>query len=233
MARREGLEPPTFWSVARCSIQLSYRRSQGKRILPQVALCFKARPPFCLPRLNDAEGKKGPGRRSGLVRSMLRCRNKEEMWTRFSKSRICASATETTWRWTTSVFRSPAARSSGSSGPNGAGKTTTIRMIMRIIASDSGTVLLDGVPVDDDRRRIIGYLPEERGLYKKMKVLEHLVFLGTIRGLRPGEAKKREPRRGSSDSSSTSGRPTRWRICRRGCSRRSSSSAPSSTSRRC
>jgi ABC-2 type transport system ATP-binding protein len=76
-------------------------------------------------------------------------------------------------------------------GPNGAGKTTTIRMIMRIISADSGSVLLDGLPVDDDRRRIIGYLPEERGLYKKMKVLEHLIFLGTIRGLRPGEAKKR------------------------------------------
>jgi ABC-2 type transport system ATP-binding protein len=76
-------------------------------------------------------------------------------------------------------------------GPNGAGKTTTIRMIMRIIAIDSGTVLLDGQPIDDDRRRVIGYLPEERGLYKKMKVLEHLVYLGTIRGIRPGEAKKR------------------------------------------
>ncbi len=76
-------------------------------------------------------------------------------------------------------------------GPNGAGKTTTIRMVMRIIAADSGTVLLDGLPVNDDRRRIIGYLPEERGLYKKMKVLEHLVYLGTIRGIRPGEARKR------------------------------------------
>jgi ABC-2 type transport system ATP-binding protein len=76
-------------------------------------------------------------------------------------------------------------------GPNGAGKSTTIRMIMRIIMADSGRILLDGQPVDDDRRRLIGYLPEERGLYKKMKVLEHLVYLGTIRGLKPGEAKKR------------------------------------------
>jgi len=76
-------------------------------------------------------------------------------------------------------------------GPNGAGKTTTIRMIMRIIMADEGEIRLDGVPIDDDRRRLIGYLPEERGLYKKMKVLEHLIFLGTIRGLRPGEAKKR------------------------------------------
>jgi len=76
-------------------------------------------------------------------------------------------------------------------GPNGAGKSTTIRMIMRIIMADEGTITLDGQPVDDDRRRLIGYLPEERGLYKKMKVLEHLVYLGTIRGIKPGEAKKR------------------------------------------
>ncbi len=76
-------------------------------------------------------------------------------------------------------------------GPNGAGKSTTIRMIMRIISMDSGFIELDGAPVDDDRRRLIGYLPEERGLYRKMKVLEHLVYLGTLRGVSPAEAKRR------------------------------------------
>ena len=88
-------------------------------------------------------------------------------------------------------FNVPRGSVFGLLGPNGAGKSTTIRMIMRIIMADEGRILLDGMPVDDDRRRLIGYLPEERGLYKKMKVLEHLVFLGTIRGLKPGEAKKR------------------------------------------
>ena len=86
-------------------------------------------------------------------------------------------------------------------GPNGAGKSTTIRMIMRIISSDAGSIRLDGEPVDDDRRRLIGYLPEERGLYRKMKVLEHLAYLGTIRGVRPGEAKKRSAA-GSTSSAS-------------------------------
>ena len=76
-------------------------------------------------------------------------------------------------------------------GPNGAGKTTTIRMVMRIILPDAGRVFLDGDPVDDDRRRLIGYLPEERGLYRKMKILDHLVFLGTTRGVPSHEAKKR------------------------------------------
>jgi len=76
-------------------------------------------------------------------------------------------------------------------GPNGAGKTTTIRMVMRIILPDAGQVQLDGEPVNDDRRRRIGYLPEERGLYRKMKVLEHLVFLGTTRGVPAREARRR------------------------------------------
>jgi ABC-2 type transport system ATP-binding protein len=88
-------------------------------------------------------------------------------------------------------FNVPRGSVFGLLGPNGAGKSTTIRMIMRIISLDSGVIKLDGVPIDDERRRLIGYLPEERGLYKKMKVLELLTFLGTIRGLRPGESKRR------------------------------------------
>lgn len=76
-------------------------------------------------------------------------------------------------------------------GPNGAGKSTTIRIIMRILMADSGTVLLEGRELDDERRRTIGYLPEERGLYAKMKVLDQLVYLGNIRGVSRPESKKR------------------------------------------
>jgi ABC-2 type transport system ATP-binding protein len=76
-------------------------------------------------------------------------------------------------------------------GPNGAGKTTTIRMIMRITLPDAGTILLNGVPMDDDARERIGYLPEERGLYRKMKVAEHLAFLAEVRGLARPEARIR------------------------------------------
>lgn len=79
-------------------------------------------------------------------------------------------------------------------GPNGAGKTTTIRMIMRIVLPDTGTILLDGEAVDDLKRERIGYLPEERGLYRKMQVLEHLAFLGEVRGLSRDEARKRAGR---------------------------------------
>lgn len=76
-------------------------------------------------------------------------------------------------------------------GPNGAGKTTTIRMIMRIVLPDAGAVLLEGKPIDEERRKLLGYLPEERGLYRKMRVLEHLTFLGEVRGLPREEASRR------------------------------------------
>ena len=73
-------------------------------------------------------------------------------------------------------------------GPNGAGKTTLIRIINRITAPDSGRVLFDGheiAPADVYR---IGYLPEERGLYKKMKVGEQAIFFARLKGLSRHEA---------------------------------------------
>jgi ABC-2 type transport system ATP-binding protein len=76
-------------------------------------------------------------------------------------------------------------------GPNGAGKTTTIRMIMNITIPDEGKITILGRPSTDAAASAIGYLPEERGLYRKMKVLEHIVFLGEIRGLERATAKKR------------------------------------------
>lgn len=76
-------------------------------------------------------------------------------------------------------------------GPNGAGKTTLIRIINQIIESDEGEVLLNGQPLSPDHIRAIGYLPEERGLYKKMKVGDQLIYLGQLRGLSRKEAAQR------------------------------------------
>lgn len=75
-------------------------------------------------------------------------------------------------------------------GPNGSGKTTTIRMIMGILLPDSGRVQLLGGPPGVHQNDRVGYLPEERGVYRKMKVLEFLVFLGEIRGMGRGRARK-------------------------------------------
>src|SRR5206468_7754493 len=68
-------------------------------------------------------------------------------------------------------------------GPNGAGKTTLIRMLIDIIAPDSGAILLGGRPIGSAERRLIGYLPEERGLYRKEKVLDILIYFGMLKGL--------------------------------------------------
>lgn len=76
-------------------------------------------------------------------------------------------------------------------GPNGAGKTTLIRIINQIIEADQGTIYFDGVPLNGDHIKEIGYLPEERGLYKKMKVGEQLIYLGQLRGLSMKEAARR------------------------------------------
>jgi ABC-2 type transport system ATP-binding protein len=76
-------------------------------------------------------------------------------------------------------------------GPNGAGKTTTIRTLMDIFKADSGTVRLSGKPITEVSKAQIGYLPEERGLYKNFRVLECLTYLGALKGLPRKEARRR------------------------------------------
>jgi ABC-2 type transport system ATP-binding protein len=76
-------------------------------------------------------------------------------------------------------------------GPNGAGKTSSIRMIMGITGPDAGRVRLFGKPFERAGLDRVGYLPEERGLYKKMKVLDQLVFFGQLHGLSANDAQQR------------------------------------------
>lgn len=76
-------------------------------------------------------------------------------------------------------------------GPNGAGKTTLIRIINQITIPDAGEVILDGEPLNPKHIQNIGYLPEERGLYKSMKVGEQALYLAQLKGLSYKEAKKR------------------------------------------
>lgn len=76
-------------------------------------------------------------------------------------------------------------------GPNGAGKTTIIRMITNIIAPDSGSIKIFDNDMNSSQQNYIGYLPEERGLYKKVKVIEQLEYFGRLKGLSKSEANKR------------------------------------------
>src|ERR1700712_414280 len=76
-------------------------------------------------------------------------------------------------------------------GPNGSGKTSSIRMMIGMTLPDSGTVRLFGKPFERASLHRVGYLPEERGLYKKMKVLDQLVFLGQLHGLNETVARSR------------------------------------------
>lgn len=74
-------------------------------------------------------------------------------------------------------------------GPNGAGKTTLIRIINQIIEADSGSILFNGETLRQEHIQHIGYLPEERGLYKKMKVEDQLLYFAQIKGLKTHDAK--------------------------------------------
>jgi ABC-2 type transport system ATP-binding protein len=76
-------------------------------------------------------------------------------------------------------------------GPNGAGKTSSIRMMMGITIPDTGQISLFGKPFERKSLERVGYLPEERGLYKKMKVIDQLVFFGELHGLTPEESRRR------------------------------------------
>ena len=76
-------------------------------------------------------------------------------------------------------------------GPNGAGKTTLIRILNQITAPDTGEVLINGEKLNQNHIARIGYLPEERGLYKKMKVGEQAIYLAELKGIKKAEAKKR------------------------------------------
>lgn len=76
-------------------------------------------------------------------------------------------------------------------GPNGAGKTTLIRILNQITGPDTGQVLIDGEPLCPKHVERIGYLPEERGLYKKMKVGEQAIYLAQLKGISKAEATKR------------------------------------------
>ena len=76
-------------------------------------------------------------------------------------------------------------------GPNGAGKTTLIRILNQITGPDTGQVLIDGEPLQPKHVERIGYLPEERGLYKKMKVGEQAIYLAQLKGISKAEATRR------------------------------------------
>jgi ABC-2 type transport system ATP-binding protein len=76
-------------------------------------------------------------------------------------------------------------------GPNGAGKTTTMRMILGILIPDGGRITWNGAAITDESRRHFGYLPEERGIYGKMKVREQIAYFGKLHGLRDPDLAKR------------------------------------------
>lgn len=86
-------------------------------------------------------------------------------------------------------FNVPEGRIFGLLGPNGAGKTSLIRIITTITRADEGRVFLAGEPINSRTPTQIGYMPEERGLYKKMKVGEHLMYLAQLKGLSKRDAK--------------------------------------------
>ncbi|MFL0565348.1 ABC transporter ATP-binding protein [Microbacterium sp. 179-I 1D1 NHS] len=89
------------------------------------------------------------------------------------------------------AFNVAPGRLTGFVGGNGAGKTTTMRIMLGVLGRDAGEVTLNGEPVTAADRRLFGYMPEERGLYPKMKVLEHIVYLARLHGFSKTDATTR------------------------------------------
>ncbi len=87
-------------------------------------------------------------------------------------------------------FNVPAGKVYGLLGPNGAGKTTTIRMITNILFPDSGEIKLFGEKAGANHQNMIGYLPEERGLYKKLKVIDQIAYFGMLKGMSRAKAQE-------------------------------------------
>ncbi len=88
------------------------------------------------------------------------------------------------------TFPVPAGQLTGFVGGNGAGKTTTMRMIMGLLATDGGDIRWRGRAITDADRRLFGYMPEERGLYPKQRILDQLVYLGELSGMTAADAKR-------------------------------------------
>jgi len=88
-------------------------------------------------------------------------------------------------------FEAEKGRIFGLLGPNGAGKTTTIRMINYITLQDNGKIFINDLPVSPKTQKMIGYMPEERGLYKKMKVGEQLMYLAQLKGMNKTDAREK------------------------------------------
>ncbi|HEY5890194.1 MAG TPA: ATP-binding cassette domain-containing protein [Acidimicrobiia bacterium] len=86
------------------------------------------------------------------------------------------------------TFEAKRGRMMGFLGPNGSGKTTTMRSIFGLVRPDRGTVSWDGQPVDDSMRIGFGYMPEQRGLYPRMKILDQVAYMGRIHGMTKPEA---------------------------------------------
>jgi ABC-2 type transport system ATP-binding protein len=107
-------------------------------------------------------------------------------------------------------------------GPNGAGKTTLIRIINQITGPDSGNILLQGQRLSREDISRIGYLPEERGLYKKMKVGEQALYLARLKGVSRNDALKKL-KYWFENLRYNPGGTKKWKNCQKACSKRSNS----------